>query len=225
MAVHQNAAAVNPLRELAQFANDGQNVHTSVAVNQTKDMVTRILTIAVPEDYRWNMGVCSKTPGDIIVHCKLTPKGGWQMVAKYCQNEDIYDIGKGIYGRVLDGVWQYILNSPDKEDLYRILKQEMEDNIGMCAQGNLTRLCNILSGYMEGIGVQESPAEILGRKLPKLMEIDDECARLKAAFELFVELHIPEHQWVSWAEPLVDSGRLRIEIGETNRPIGLIVIH
>jgi hypothetical protein len=203
-AVENLARAQQQQGELARFANDNQNVHTTAAVQQTKDIVNRILKIPVPEEYRWNMTECSKTPGEIILTCKLTPKGAWQMQAKYCQDEDIYEMGRGIYGKVLDGVWQYIVKSPDKNDLYAILKQEMEDNIGMCAQGNLTRLCNILAGYMEGVGAQESPAEVLGRKLPLLMEIENEEERLKQAFDLLTEMSIPQEQWLSWVEPLVD---------------------
>jgi hypothetical protein len=209
--------------ELGHFARDAQNVHTTVAVNQTKDMVVRILKISVPNDFKWNARTCSKTPGEIITECGLSAKGAWQMVAKYCQDEDVYDMGNGIYGKTLDGVWQYIVNSPDKRDLCRILRQEMEDNIGMCAQGNLTRLCNILAGYMEGIGVQESPSEILGRKLPLLMEIEDQVNRLNEAYKLLVETGIPEEQWLSWVEPLVD-GSVRLKSNGAGQVIGLEVV-
>lgn len=195
----------NDQGELGRFARDPQNVHTTPVVQQTKDIVDRILKIPVPAEYKWNMTVCSKTPGEIITMCKLTPKGAWQMSAKYCQDENIYEMGKGIYGKVLDGVWQYILNSPDKVDLCRILRQEMEDNIGMCAQGNLTRLCNILAGYMEGIGSQESIADILGRLLPKLMEIEDVDSRLAEAFRVLKENNLPYTQWKTWLDPLLSD--------------------
>ena len=218
-----NARPAPVVGDLARFAQDNQNVHTTTAVQQTKDMVSRILAISVPPEYRWNMRECSKTPGEIIMCCKLTPRGAWQMSAKYCQNEAIYDLGEGIYGKVLDGVWQYILRSPDKTDLCNILKQEMEDNIGMCAQGNLTRLCNILAGYMEGIGPQESPAEILGRKLPLLMEVEDETDRLKQAYDLLVELGIPETQWLSWVEPLVDR-TVRLKSTGSGQVIGFELV-
>jgi hypothetical protein len=217
-AVQQQAAP--RVGELGHFARDAQNVHTTVAVKQTKDMVNRILKIVVPTEYKWNMTTCSKTPGEIIVDCSLTPKGAWQMSAKYCQDEDVYDMGKGIYGRTLDGVWQYITKSPDKKDLCRILRQEMEDNVGMCAQGNLTRLCNILSGYMEGIGVQESPAEILGRKLPMLVEIVDDNERLVEAYKLLVETGVPQEQWLSWVEPLVDR-TIQLKANGAGQVIGL----
>ena len=224
-----NAAAVAPrvaqpnVGELRQFSQDAQNVHTTSAVNQTKLMVGRILKLAVPSDYAWNIRTCSKTPGEIIMDCKLSARGAWQMTAKYCQDENVYDMGLGIYGKVLDGVWQYVRNSPDKTDLCRILRQEMEDNIGMCAQGNLTRLCNILSGYMEGIGVQESQSEILGRKLPLLIEIGDQTTRLAEAYKLLVETGTPEDQWLSWVESLVDEGSVRLKTAGSGQTIGFEV--
>lgn len=212
--------------ELARFARDGQNVHTTRTVNHTKEMVNKLLKIPVPEGYRWNMNECSKTPGEIIVTCKLTPKAAWQMSAKYCQDETIYELGRGIYGRVLDGVWQYITKSESKEDLCKSLKQEMEDNIGMCAQGNLSRLCNILAGYMEGIGVQESVADILGRLMPKLMEIENLEERLDKAFKIFEEVKLPEDEWQDWIDPLVDDESKRVSFlkNEVGNTIGLRLI-
>jgi hypothetical protein len=215
-------------RELARFANDNQNVHTTQSVNMTKDMVQLILTIPVPEEYKWNMNECSKTPGDIIMTCKLTPKAAWQMSAKYCQDESIYEMGKGIYGKVLDGVWQYILSSQDKTDLCNCLKQEMEDNIGMCAQGNLSRLCNILAGYMEGIKSQESISEILGRLMPKLMEIEDLPKRLQEAYGILKTNKVPESQWESWLSPIVsdqdDELVVRFLKDDADKIIGLVAV-
>lgn len=191
---------------LATFANDRQNVHTKSAIKMVQDNANKILKISVPQEYRWNVDECSKTPGDIITKCKLTLKAAWQMTAKYCQDEDIYDMGKGIYGKVLDGVWQFILNSDHKEDLFKILKQEMEDNIGMCAQGNLSRLCNVLSGYSEDITVKESVSETLGRLMGKLMEIDCLQQRLDKAFKIFAEVKLPIDEWEVWLDPLLENG-------------------
>lgn len=215
----QHQAVVRPVvqqqqdGELARFAHDNQNIHTTRAVNMTKQMVTTILTIPVPEEYKWNPRECSKTPGDIIMSCRLTPKAAWQMAAKYCQDETIYDLENGIYGKVLDGVWQFILKSPDKSDLCRVLKQEMEDNIGMCAQGNLSRLCNILAGYMDGIGSQESIADILGRLMPKLMEIEDLSRRLMDAHQILKENKIPVSQWKTWLDPLMSDQDVEMTVG------------
>ena len=188
--------------ELGGFAQDRQNVHTTHAVNQTKEIVARILKIPVPPEYRWNMNECSRTPGEIILECKVSPTATWQMMAKYCQADNVYELGKGIYGRVLDCVWQYIKGSEHKEDLCKILKTEMQDNIGMCAQGNLSRLANIVAGYMEGVGPQESVAEIMGRLLPPLMEIEDEGERLDKAKKIMDDYHVPVDDRPQWLEAL-----------------------
>lgn len=201
--VVNRAINVRPRGELENFARDNQNVHTYVAVTQTKQIVNRILRIPIPREYKWNTSECSKTPGEIAMTCHLTPRAAWQMFAKYCHDESIYELGNGIYGKVLDGVWQYILGSPNKTDLCRVLRQEMEDNIGMCAQGNLSRLCNILAGYMEGIGSQESTSEVLGRLMPKLMEIEDLSVRLNEAYKILKDNHVPFNEWKHWVDALM----------------------
>lgn len=203
----QRNAPVQPVprQGLAGFAHDRQNVHTTVAVKQTLKVITEIMKIDVPLEYRWNTKTVSKTMPEIISECNLSPASAWQMVSKYCSDEQIYDLTPGIYGKVLDSVWQYIKNSPDKEDLKKILKSEMNDNIGMCAQGNLSRLTNILAGYLDCVTVEESMTDKLGRLLPPLMEIEDIAKRLIAAARIFIEVELPENQWESWGQGLLDD--------------------
>ena len=101
-----------------------------------------------------------------------------------------------------DGVWQYIRDSEDKACLVKILKTELEDNIGMCAQGNLSRICNVLSGYLQGIGQSESISTILGREFPKLMEIEREADRFREGERILRENNVPEVEWEVWLDPL-----------------------
>lgn len=188
-----------PIGELAAFANDRQNIHTEVAVNQTIDMVNRILKISVPEEYRWNQETMSKTCGEIILDCNLPLQAANIMLGMYISNATIYNMGDGIYGKTLDGVWQYIRNSPSKHDLCKVLRQELVDNIGMCMQGNLTRICNILAGFMEGVaGVTISPAERLGNEMPKLLEIEDSEKRIILGRKLLEEVGLPQEEWNNW---------------------------
>jgi len=120
----------------------------------------------------------------------------------YCSDATIYDLEPGIFGKVVDGVWQFINKSPDKADLKKILAAELRDNIGMCAQGNLSRMCNVLQGYLEGIGQKESVAEILGREFPKLMEVENETDRVYMGTELLRNNNVPDDQWEAWLQPL-----------------------
>lgn len=190
-------------RELEVFAQDRQNVHTQVMVQRTIEMIKRVLTIKVDDGYKWSRNEMSKTPGEIIVSCKLAPQAASQMILYYASDVTIYEMDAGIYGKVLDSVWQYIKNSPNRSDLCKILGQELYDNIGMCAQGNLTRLCNVLAGYVDGIGeTQETPNSILQRKFPALMDIEDEEERIEAATELLSDVGLPRNEWGAWLEPL-----------------------
>lgn len=191
-----------PERRLADIAADRQNVHTREIVQQTKDIVAKVRTIPVPEAYRWNKDFVSPTIGEIIAACKLTSHAAAQMFNKYVSHETIYEMEEGIYGKVLDSVWQFVKNSPDKDDLCRIIKQELEDNVGMCAQGNLSRICNILAGYMDGIGPQESVAEKLGRLFPALMDIEDDAERRRRGEQILMENRVPGDQWANWLEAL-----------------------
>jgi hypothetical protein len=191
-----------PGTELGQFAADKQNIHRKATVDQTVEIVKRVLKIPVPPEYRWNLDTLSKTPGEIIVHCKLTPIAGSTMTLKYSSDDDVYELGRGIYGKVLDSVWQYVSKSDDKESMCAILKQELQDNIGMCAQGNLSRLCNVLAGYMEGIEDVESQSEKLGRLIPPLMEIEDVTQRIEAAKRVLEDVGLPTTEWDNWLEAL-----------------------
>jgi hypothetical protein len=168
----------NQLNELQRFATDNQNVHTTLALNQTKTIVASMLEIHVPDDYKWNVYTISKTPGEIISNCQLSINAGRVMMDKYTLSDDIYEMGEGIYGKVLDAVWQYIKHSDHKTDLCKILAQELKDNVGQCLQGNLSRLCNVLAGYMDGVGSQESLAEILGRRFAAISTRDQGIAIL-----------------------------------------------
>lgn len=188
------------VQPLAQFAADNQNVHRADSVKMVTETVERVLKIAVPKDYKWSTKHVSKTVGEIITECHLQPNTCVQFMNRYLAHENIYNLGMGIYGRVMDGVWQFIKNSEHKEDLCKILKSELKDNIGMCLQGNLTRICNVLAGYLEGIGSQETPVERLGREMPKLMEIEDDEKRVEAAKKVLSDVGLPEAEWGAWLE-------------------------
>lgn len=190
-------------RELAQLAADRQNVHTDVVVEKVKRTVETVLKIPVPPEYQTET---LKTSGEIILECGLTKQSAWQMMAKYCADDDIYDMGHGIYGRVLNSVWQYIKASPHKEDLKKILAVELKDNIGMCAQGNLSRLCNILSGYLDGVDAEaKSKNEIIGERFSALANIIDQQQRIEAGLSVLEELEVPAEERGQWMGALIDA--------------------
>lgn len=142
-------------RTLAEIANDNQGIHTSEVLKKFKEMVELIRKIEVPEEYRWSMTKMSKTMVEIISECDLTPRAAWQFSSKYCADDTIYDMEAGIFGKLMDAVWQHTKILDDPDSLKQIVKEELEMNIGTCAQGNLTRVANILVGILDGLDPQE----------------------------------------------------------------------
>lgn len=191
-----------PHDDLIGFAADRQNIHREVTVNEVvKKTIQKVILIPVPAEYRWNMETVAKTPGEIIAECKISIAAGKLLMEKYTSDETIYDMVSGIYGKTLDSVWQYIKAHSDKEVLIKTLKTELEDNIGMCAQGNLTRLCNVLQGYIDEMP-KPSVAEILGDLLPPLMAIKDRKVRREKALQIMRTHNVPDEEQDVWLDEL-----------------------
>lgn len=191
-------------RGLGDIARDPQSIHTIEVLKHTKDIVAKVREIPVPEDYRWDKEICSKTPGEIISECKLPQKAAHQMMSQYALDTAIYDIEEGIYGKVLDSMWQFVKGHAEKDSLVAIIRDELTQGVGMCAQGNLTRVCNILAGYLDGVGAAESLADKLGRLLPPLREIESHEERLIMAAAIMHENHVPTEEWDTWLEAVMD---------------------
>jgi hypothetical protein len=191
--------------DLIGFAADRQNIHREVTVNEVvKKTIQKVILIPVPAEYRWNMETVAKTPGEIIAECKISIAAGKLLMEKYTSDETIYDMVSGIYGKTLDSVWQYIKSHSDKEGLIKTLKSELEDNIAMCAQGNLTRLCNVLQGYLDDMP-KPSIAVILGDLLPPLMAIKDRKVRREKALQIMRTHNVPDEEQDAWLEGLYDD--------------------
>jgi hypothetical protein len=120
----------------------------------------------------------------------------------YYSDEKIYNLKAPTYRLVLDGIWHYISDQKEdiKKDILDRMSQELEDNIGMCAQGNLSRLINILSGFMDGL--KQEYKESLQDKMAKISKIENKDSRIKKAKETLKKDKIPEDQWYSWLEAM-----------------------
>jgi hypothetical protein len=178
----------------AAFMADGQNVHRSQTVKHVTDLFAKLMEIPIPAE--------QNTLGEVITKCQLPPQAIVQLTRHYCEPVSIYEIPKA-YPKALDAVWAYIRNHIEKKELYLRVKDELTDNIGMCAQGNLSRICNIVSGYLDGI----QPIVSVGEQLQRLISAiardseDDKIRRAQAALR---ELAVPEAEWAPWIEALAD---------------------
>jgi hypothetical protein len=176
--------------ELVVFSNDAQNVHRTATVEYVKQIFDTLMTIEV--------SATQKTLGLVLTNCNLSDAATLQTVRFYTEKASIYDIDKA-YTRALDAVVAYIETHPEKKELYERVTQELTDNVGMCSQGNLSRICNILSGYLDGIQPPVSKNEMMQNKIAAIA-MDSEGNKVERAKAYMREIGIPEADWTPWLE-------------------------
>jgi len=189
-------------RALAVIAGDKQSIHTVEVVSHMRSIVDKVRKVEVPLEYQWNTRVVSKTPGEIIAGCKLSGPATVEMIRLYTLDTAIYDIEQGIYGKVMDSMWQFVKNHPETESLRVIIKEEIEAGVGYCAQGNLTRICNVLAGYIEDITPPSSRFEQANDRIQQLLSVEDVNSRKMSAKAILLELGFKEGDahWSAYME-------------------------
>lgn len=176
--------------ELAVFGSDAQNVHRTATVTYIKQIFDTLMTIEVPAN--------QKTLALVLTNCNLSDAATMQAVRFYTEKASIYEIDKA-YPRALDAVIAYIETHKEKKELYERVTQELIDNEGMCAQGNLSRICNILSGYIDGVSPPVSKHEIMQNKISAIA-MDSEGDKIERAKAYMREIDLPEAEWGPWID-------------------------
>ena len=74
------------------------------------------------------------------------------------------------FAEVLLPILDYISTHEDKEELTKILEEEMRASVGKCFQGRLSRLISVLSGYHKTVNINISNNEQIGNIVIKLKE-------------------------------------------------------
>jgi hypothetical protein len=191
------AAPPPPKGELQAFAQDGQNVHTGVAVKMTNDGLS-VLT-------ETPLAVGQETVDELKVAWAKKPlaerRAVFKDINRWYTQSDCRAPGDWLYKRGLDGLWVRIQMSPHAEDLRQRLWEECVDSRQMCCEGHLSRLCNVLVGYDETMKAPVSPGELLQQKIAAIAGEDISIPhKVVKAWEVMEELQIPREQRMEWIE-------------------------
>jgi hypothetical protein len=191
--------------ELEAFVRDRQNVHTRVVTRHTNSALDILLNAEVPDEQKTITETHMKfmehialdkinTSLDVVRDVDRDVKR-WYRVAT-CRTDGDY-----LYRRVLDGLWTKIKASKLRDELVIRLWQEMVDSLGMCCDGHITRLANVLCGFDDAFAPELSPAEKLQNRMAVISAM--EGGIIKQTFEAlsaFKEFNIPREQWEAWID-------------------------
>jgi hypothetical protein len=181
--------------DLGKFSKDKENVHTSGLVKKTIEIANDMMKLA-NENMKQDTLVC------VLKSCKLSGKAQENMIEYYFMESSIYELPSPTFKLVLDGLWIYIQKQPSeiRKNLIERLQQELEDNSGTCAQGNLSRLVNTLNGFTHTIEEDVS----LGDLMKKLMEEPNLNKRRNKAIDILKVRNVSKEDTKAWIE-LIES--------------------
>jgi hypothetical protein len=184
---------------LAAFANDAQSVHRSSVQNATHRSVLALLNRPLVGD--------QDTLPEILTGFErvrwIGPNAHELTVMEITHDYFNTEAFSVMYGEVLDHVWAYIREHAHRADLTLRLAQEAAEGIGMCSNGKMARLVNVLQGYDDTLE-SEKPRELFQHAIASLAS-QPLTQRESAARALFTEYAIPEEEHAVWLEPLLEA--------------------
>lgn len=134
----------------------------------------------------------------------------WQAIEQLCNTNNRHSIYKMTYFEVLYKVYQIICDNPsDKPVLLAILRDELYDGIGTCFTGQITRMVNVLNGFVPAIRVGISKQEELSNAIIALRkkysciypDTDEYIAEtIPIIWQLLEDTCIPESEHKAWLE-------------------------
>ena len=113
------------------------------------------------------------------------------------------------YGDVVDRVWAFIRGHEHHPTLCTRLAQEVYEGRGMCTNGKMARLVNVLQGFDDTLAA-EAPREVFQSRIAVLRQ-RPLAEREAAARELFREFNIAEEEHDIWLEPLLEPDEAPVE--------------
>lgn len=128
----------------------------------------------------------------------------------WCQNQTTHSQFHITYGDLLQHVWSIICEHTAREELEKVLVQELDDSKDMCFTGRITRLVNALNGFVAGIEINlMSPAEQIQHEMSALLKrIErqkmDLPAALAEAEHILTSFDVPSNGRLGWIQAVKD---------------------
>ena len=191
---------------LARFANDTQNVHTQEAAAQMRDGV-QILVAASNLIVHGTQNTLREVT-DAFIALKPNPvslRNVFNDMHHWHHMRTVTSEGDWLFRRALRGLWYTIkkFEGETYNELVNRLWQESCDSVGMCAQGHMARLTNVLIGFDEAFKPTISVGEQLQQKMAAIAGMENtEEEKVALARSVLAELKVPEDQHSAWLEAL-----------------------
>lgn len=180
-------------KELANIAQDAQNIHTIVINTQTNDLLETLKTVPVPKD--------QKTMSEIMCAWNLQDSPVLDDMRTWARKSYVVKEGDYLYRNTLRAVWAKIQLFPldQRKELVKRVWEEAAESVGMCAQGHISRLVNVFVGFDEAFQIKPSFQETMALLSKQTMEEEDKIREANLRMD---EIHMPAEEREAWLEAL-----------------------
>jgi len=90
-------------------------------------------------------------------------------VFRWCDDPTISSIHGVTYKELLTRMYVVVSEHKDRAGLEEIMRDDIRVSIGYCFTGRFTRLINVLTGFVEGVGVSLSPKEQMQGRIAQVV--------------------------------------------------------
>ena len=193
-----------PVTRLQALAQDTQNVHTREVSVQTNDATRKLLEVVVPltQKTEQTMMLAWYSLPNAPPHHKILKAA--LDVNKWFTTDTCRKPGDKLYKLLLRGLVAYIGQVRDaelKQELWKRTYEECSDAVGMCCEGHISRLCNVLVGFDEAFKPPVPFSEILQNKMAaiSMMEVSTD-EKIQHANTFFNEYAVPVEDRQAWLD-------------------------
>ena len=197
--------AVNPPARavgLQRLALDRQNVHTAAVVQHTNAGEEKLLAVRTdgrPVGLRVLRSFASRS-GTLTGVLRVAND-----VEHWYNQGTCRTIGDRLYARCLEGLWALIEQQPEEQrkELHKRLWEEANESVGMCCEGHLARLVNVMAGFDDAFKPRVSTGEAIQSKIAEIagMEVSTE-EKVALARTFLTELAVPAAEQAPWLDAL-----------------------
>lgn len=198
----ENTQPINPY--IVDFVADTQNVHTEVVSTESNKAQDFLLSYSKPVvGYK----VLEFFEGNWVIDklLKEDDPDVYEDMKHWYDTETCVSQGDKLYRGVLNGLYYYISSKPASVqiELLKRAHQECLDSVGLCCQGHITRLCNVLIGFEDRLVVEQSTGEKLQEKMAELAVSELSTEEKKKQANAFMDtLELVNEERMVWLEAL-----------------------
>lgn len=181
--------------DLEAFVADRQNVHREPVSLQTNRGLDVLLKVAMPAGQETLAEIRDAWGGPTKNKKLLRDMKRWYD-RSMCREDDDW-----LYKRTLDSLWALIKTSEFRAELVKRLYEEAVDAEGMCCDGHITRLVNVMTGFHDEFSPHVSHAEQVQQRMSAISATDVSVEeKALEAWKSLAELNVPEADRRAWIE-------------------------